>query len=562
MGICKFDNKILRILFTSVGRRVELVQAFRNAADRLNINLVIYGADMSDTAPALFFCDRKEKICRINNQNYIPQLIEICKKENINALIPTIDTDLLTLSHNRDKFVEIGTRVLISDEEKVKICRDKRLTTSYFIKCGLKTPVLVDDIRKYKFGFPCFIKPQDGSSSINAYKIDNQAELEFYCKKVKNYIIQPFVLGKEYTVDIFCDLNGQPIYITPRERIAVRSGEVLITKIVQDAKIIDECKQIVASFMPCGPITIQLIQDRDTGENFYIEINPRFGGGVPLSIKAGADAAEALLRILLGEQVYYLCKVAKDGMLFSRFDQSVSINDSESNGFVQAVIFDLDDTLYSEKEYVLSGFSAIADIIPQVENATTKLWKAFKDGKHAIDDVLKSEGIYSNKLKDRCLNAYRLHNPDIKFYNGVRELLINIKKGGKKIGIITDGRPEGQRAKIKALGLEELVDEIIITDELGGIKFRKPNDIAFQIMKNRLEVDYSNMVYIGDNPEKDFIAPDKLGMKSIYFNNFNGLYRTKTKLNNERYTVHNIQDIIVISNKWLCKSIIHKERNR
>ena len=90
------------------------------------------------------------------------------------------------------------------------------------------------------------------------------------------------------------------------------------------------------------------------------------------------------------------------------------------------------------------------------------------------------------------------------------------------MGIITDGRPEGQYAKIRALGLN--VDELIITDELGGIEFRKPNEMAFRLMKMKMDVPYEKMVYIGDNIKKDFIAPKKLGMRSIWFKNPDGLY--------------------------------------
>ena len=103
-------------------------------------------------------------------------------------------------------------------------------------------------------------------------------------------------------------------------------------------------------------------------------------------------------------------------------------------------------------------------------------------------------------------------------------MILGLKQNGIRIGIITDGRPEGQRNKLKALGLDELIDDIIITDELGGVQFRKPNDIAFRIMQCRWKIPFEQMVYIGDNPIKDFQAPKQLGMRWIYFNNPDGLY--------------------------------------
>ncbi len=191
---------------------------------------------------------------------------------------------------------------------------------------------------------------------------------------------------------------------------------------------------------------------------------------------------------------------------------------------LKAVVFDMDDTLYGEKEYVRSGYRQIAAILPQVQNAEKKLWKFFEEKKPAIDELLNTEGIDSEETKLECIKTYRFQKPEIHLYDGVKEMIQELKRKGIKIGLITDGRPEGQRAKIEALGLEELVDEIIVTDEFGGAEFRKPNPLAFETMKERLDVEYSEMCYVGDNINKDFIAPQKLGMHTIWFKNQDGLY--------------------------------------
>ena len=229
----------------------------------------------------------------------------------------------MLLSENCDSFGK--TRVLVSRSDKIAICRDKRYTADYFNSVGLKSPHPVSDWTIYKGGYPAFIKPKDGSSSVFAYKVENKKELETYAAQVPDYIIQPYIEGTEYTVDIFCDFDGNPIYITPRIRLEVRAGEVLKTAITQDDRIIAEMKQLIADYKPCGQITVQLIREKETGEDYYIEINPRFGGGAPLSIKAGADSARAVLRLLAGEQLDYVEKAAEDGAVFSRIDQCVRV---------------------------------------------------------------------------------------------------------------------------------------------------------------------------------------------------------------------------------------------
>ena len=190
---------------------------------------------------------------------------------------------------------------------------------------------------------------------------------------------------------------------------------------------------------------------------------------------------------------------------------------------VDAVIFDLDDTLYSEKDYVRSGYGAVAACFPQVADMEKKLWAAFEEKRPAIDAVLEAEGIASSDYKEKALQIYRNHIPVIGLYPGVRQMLERLKKH-KKLGLSTDGRPEGQRAKIQALGIEEYFDAIIITDELGGPSCRKPNEAAFRLMQQTLDIPFGKLVYIGDNMKKDFIAPQRLGMKMIHFWNEDGLY--------------------------------------
>lgn len=191
---------------------------------------------------------------------------------------------------------------------------------------------------------------------------------------------------------------------------------------------------------------------------------------------------------------------------------------------VTGVIFDLDDTLYGEKQYVLSGYKEIARFLNE-PNAADELWSFFEAGLPVIDEYLKKQG--RPQLKEKCLEIYRNQFPDIRLYNGVPELLDALKREKKKLGIITDGRVKGQKNKIAALGLEKAVDDIIITDELGGVSFRKPNDTAFRIMQSIWKLPFEQMIYIGDNISKDFIAPEKLGMKYIYFRNPDGLYFKK-----------------------------------
>jgi HAD superfamily hydrolase (TIGR01549 family) len=259
-------------------------------------------------------------------------------------------------------------------------------------------------------------------------------------------------------------------------------------------------------------------------------------------MKAGARSAEAVLRLLQGENVGYFEGPIEDGAIYSRFDDSVCISSGE-NATIKGVIFDLDDTLYSEKEYVQSGYKKIEEYF-KVDGVAEKLWKYFEEGKPAIDCLLSEIGHESEKNK--CLRIYREQKPNIHLYDGVIEMIAGLHQSGIRVGIITDGRPEGQRNKIEALGLEKLVDDIIITDELGGVQFRKPNDISFRIMQNRWRIPFESIVYIGDNASKDFQAPKQLGMKSVFVKNKDGLYYDENADVGDVNVVENVKDILTL----------------
>lgn len=166
---------------------------------------------------------------------------------------------------------------------------------------------------------------------------------------------------------------------------------------------------------------------------------------------------------------------------------------------IRAVVFDLDDTLMPETDYVKSGFKAIGKAFGD-SFLGDKLWNLFCEDKN---NVYQRAG-FSEEECQKCIEIYRKHFPDIVLDKRVERTLLELKRRGIKIGVITDGRSEGQRNKVIALGLDKIMDCIIVTDELGGVEFRKPHPKAFELMRESLGVKFDEMIYVGDNPKKDF----------------------------------------------------------
>lgn len=318
----------INVLILSAGRRVELVRCFQKAAQKLNIKSSIVAGDCSNTAPALYFADKSIRLPKISEPNYIDAIINICQKENISLIVPTIDTDLLLLAENKS-YIESNTnaKLLISDLRVVKICRDKILTQKFLEENGFKVPKMYsnEELETSDIQFPLFIKPKSGSSSINAFKINNYDDLKIYKSVVKDPIIQDYMEGEEYTVDVFLDFDSHVITVVPRLRMATRSGEISKGKIVKDREIIEDVIKLMDVLKPIGHITVQLMKTKKGIE--YIEINPRFGGGAPMSIQSGADSCENLYRLLMGQKLEYK-EDYRDNIMFLRFDSSICLDEN------------------------------------------------------------------------------------------------------------------------------------------------------------------------------------------------------------------------------------------
>lgn len=318
-------NSKVNILITCAGRRVELVKNFAAAREALSIDGKIFCCDADISAPALRFADEARVIPRIDSGNYIASIIEIAKKDEISIIIPTIDTELLLLSEAKNEiFEKTGAKVLISSPDVISICSDKFETVRFLQENGFATPETYseNELSNGNYRFPLFIKPRDGSSSVDAFKVRNKRELDFFLDYVKNPIVQKCEQGQEYTIDAFADFDSRFMAAIPRKRLATRSGEILKGQIDLNATIVAEIRRLISLLKPIGPITVQGFQG-DDGIFRFTEINPRFGGGVPMSIAAGADFCKWVYMFLIGQTP--TPATIRDGMLFSRFDQTIEI---------------------------------------------------------------------------------------------------------------------------------------------------------------------------------------------------------------------------------------------
>ncbi len=314
------------IIITSVGQRVTLVIDFKETLVRYYPDAKVFTTDMNpELAPAAYMSDGCFEVHRVTDENYIPQLLDICKKNKIGMIVPTIDTELLVLAKSKQLFNDNGIVVSVSDLEFISVCCDKRNTGEFLRKRNIRVPKEVD---KYNPSFPLFAKPYDGSLSANLHYIKNAEELTLEILNDPKLLFMEYIdkeTYKEYTIDMYYGKDHEVKCIVPRERIKIRAGEINKGRTMK-FPLMEYIKERLDKIEGCiGCICIQVFFNHETGDVVGIEINPRFGGGYPQSYAAGANYPEMLIKeYFLGDEVNYIDDW-KDNLLMLRYDDAVYV---------------------------------------------------------------------------------------------------------------------------------------------------------------------------------------------------------------------------------------------
>lgn len=336
----------MNILFTCAGRRNYLINYFKEA---LKGEGKVFATDMQLTAPALVDADVALQVPAIYNNEYIPSLLEIVKTNNINAVISLNDLELPILSEHKKQIEALGARVIVSDEEAIKIAFDKWETVKFLEQFGLKTPKTFIDFKEAKkaiesdeLKFPLVIKPRWGSASIGIDFPETMEELELVYKlqsiRLKRTIlaeaskedidhailIQEKIPGKEYGMDVLNDFEGKYVGTFVREKLQMRSGETDKAISVIDSRFHEVGKIIGDNLKHIGNLDCDVFEHN--GELFVLELNPRFGGGYPFSHEAGNNTAAIYIEWLKGNKDIAQHSNYKEGIMFSKCDRLLKVN--------------------------------------------------------------------------------------------------------------------------------------------------------------------------------------------------------------------------------------------
>lgn len=325
----------MNILLTSAGRRSYLVQYFKEA---LKGSGLVHAANSSALSTAFLYADKTVVTPLIYDDNYIPFLLTYCTENSIDAIVSLFDVDLMMLSKHKRDFEQIGTSVIVANEDAINICNDKWHTYEFCLREGINAPKTYlsyedaqNDIAKGKLSFPLYVKPRWGMGSLSVFCAENTEELRVFYEKAKREIqlsylkyesavdtekcvlIQESIDGQEHGIDVINDLNGNYRNTIIRHKYAMRSGETDAAVIIENPAIKAVGEKISRALR--HPANLDADVFLKDGVPYLLEMNARFGGGYPFSHVAGANVPLAIVSWLRGEDVDPSLLSAKAGVM-------------------------------------------------------------------------------------------------------------------------------------------------------------------------------------------------------------------------------------------------------
>lgn len=317
--------KHLTILISSAGRRVGLIECFRQSAATAGISLDVLACDMEPAlSAACSAADRAFAVPSGGDPAFVDAMIEIVRNHKVDLVVPTIDPELAPLAASLDRFEALGARVHVSPSCVIDVARDKLRTAEVLARAGVPVPWTVPfevgRVATELSNGPAFLKPSAGSASRGIRIVNGPDELPDAADEPM--VLQQLLVGPEFTVNLFVDQGGVLRSAVAHRRLRVRAGEVEKGRTERDP-MFRSLADGVARALPeaRGVLCFQVIIDKEAGPRVF-EVNARFGGGYPLAHHAGAEYARWLL-----EEVAALPSTAHDdwraGVLMLRYDAAI-----------------------------------------------------------------------------------------------------------------------------------------------------------------------------------------------------------------------------------------------
>jgi carbamoyl-phosphate synthase large subunit len=318
----------LNVLITAASRRVALVQGFQRALKRPHSSGEVIVTDVNPLSPAVHVANRAFRVPFSDDPGYLDEIHAICYAHDIGLIVPTIDDEVPRFAARRAEFEAAGIRVAVPTLRTAEVCVDKFATSRRLRMAGIAVAETWLPARlPQDLALPLFIKPRGGRGGVQAFPVRTAEELTFFLNYVHDPVVQRYLDGPEFTLDLLCDFDGRPLSVVPRERVVIRSGVIDRGRTVNDPALIALALDCARVFQFAGAVNIQcrVVQGVPT----VFEINPRFAGGIPLTLAAGADFPGMLVDLALNRPVPPAIGAFKPELWMSSFETSVFLEQPE-----------------------------------------------------------------------------------------------------------------------------------------------------------------------------------------------------------------------------------------
>ena len=307
------------ILLTGVGKRYDIVSAFTQHA-------TVIAADPNPLAPAQYAADHRTVVPRIDDQDYVPALAELCARFDVRAVIPLTDLDIEVLAEASHAG---RLPALVPGPETARATFDKYEAHLLLARLGLPSPPTVlpgEDVPHY----PAIVKPRKGSGARSILRADDLRAVQFFVDYVHEPVmVQKLMDGPEFSIDCLSDLAGRCLNAIPRTMIESRGGESIKGTVIDDRELVELGRRVVEALRVRGPCTVQVFRDSEIGLGIT-DVNTRFGGAFPAPMYAalpGRSYPELIVRMACGELIEPHVGEFRAGVTFTRYYWQLELDD-------------------------------------------------------------------------------------------------------------------------------------------------------------------------------------------------------------------------------------------
>lgn len=320
----------INIALLSVGRESPLIYGFREAFKEVGINGKIIGCDMDPFSVGLKLSDEGVLLPGYDNENFPEIFHDFISNKNIDLIIPTADHDLKWWVNNHKNYEEFRDKFIISDTKNLDLTLSKKKFLKKLSNDNIRCPKILrqEKLNLERMKFPVFINSNFGSGSSSSHKVNNKEELDYFSKKIDDYVLTEYIEGEEYSIDCYFSMDGELISVVPRIRVYTFGGEAFISKTKENNNIIQKTIEMIKKFAFRGPINVQAFLN-NSNDLIFFEINARFGGASRLSWKAGANAPKFIIEEFMGKIPSPIVGEYLSELLMLRYKDDLFLNYSE-----------------------------------------------------------------------------------------------------------------------------------------------------------------------------------------------------------------------------------------